>query len=356
MEISRPFRARPRRGSIRSMVCALLVGVALTETPVCAADVESAIGKANTYIELAKSTERAVESWERYQSWVSMKTGPTGSERYIDYGLYELVDATGLIIESREMGGKAPKAPKLDAAIARYLTAYEALAPVNDEAAAYYDQKGYLHDKMAKGKTLHTRIVPLATAFLAEREAMMPELRIFVRDVEAQEVKATELREGPTAVWQVAEVMHRLNRIIDLFPRVRPQAVGSDEMDEIMNAIGPDTPGETFDKMIAGATMPKAPPIDVAKFDEALKAYGKAVSQFDGFKGKLPEDPDDFNEFKPMPRQMLEMLTAFQEPLARSNGEEFEGGGQMVAEIYNQYIEMLNASSPIGITRLAYLP
>ncbi len=184
----------------------------------------------------------------------------------------------------------------------------------------------------------------------------MPELRTFVRDVEGQEVKATEAREGPSAIWHVADVMHRVNRVIDLFPRVRPQPIGSDEMEEMMNTLGPDTPGETFDKIIAGATVPKTPPIDVAAFDEALKAYGEAVARLDGFKGKPPEDPEDFNEFKPMPRQMLEMLTAFREPLAKSKGEEFAGGGQMAAQIYNQYVEMLNASSPIGGSRLRYLP
>ena len=53
-------------------------------------DFEATLHKANTYVEIAKYTERAVESWERYASWVNMKTGPTGKERYIDYGMYDL--------------------------------------------------------------------------------------------------------------------------------------------------------------------------------------------------------------------------------------------------------------------------
>ena len=59
--------------------------------PPCAAaeDVDEAIQKANLYIEVARMTERARDSWERYASWVNMKTGPTGKERYISYGMYE---------------------------------------------------------------------------------------------------------------------------------------------------------------------------------------------------------------------------------------------------------------------------
>ena len=337
-------------------VAVFVLGLVPTATGARAADVEAALEKANVYIELSKTTERAVESWDRYQSWVNMKTGPTGAERYIDYGLYELNDAPSALAEAREMAAKPPTAAKLDAAILRYLTAYEALAPVMNEAANYYDSKGYASDKMARGKALHTAMVPLATAFLAEREAMMPDLRVFVRDVEGQEVEALSTRDSASVVSHVAAVMHHLNRVIDVFPRVRPQQIGSDEMEAMMDALGPDTPGETFDKVIAGATVPKTPPIDVAAFDAASKSYGEAVARLDAFNGKLPEDPDDFNEFKPMPQQMLGMLTAFREPLARSKGEEFEGGGQMMAEIYNHYIEMLNASSPIGISRLRYLP
>ncbi len=161
MRNSRPIRTFLCRVWFLSpmLASAVLLGFALTGTRALAADVDAAVEKANAYTELAESTERAVESWERYQSWVNMKTGPTGKERYIDYGLYELSDTASLVKEAREMVGKAPNAAKLDALIVRYLTAYEALAPVMNEAAAYYEQKGYVADKLAKGKALHTKIV-----------------------------------------------------------------------------------------------------------------------------------------------------------------------------------------------------
>lgn len=314
-------------------------------------DVEAALQKANIYIEVAKTTERAVDSWDRYQSWVNMTTGPTGKERYISYGLYDVPDLEGLAKEARAL--KEPSVAKLDAAMTRYIGAYEALAPVLNEAAAYYDRKGYETDKAAGGQALHKHMVPLATAFLAERDAMMPDLRAFVRDVEQQEVAAMEAREGRTAVWHTGQVMHALNRVLDLFPRDRPKPISSDALDEMMSNLGPDTPGEKFDEIISGVVPPQNTVIDVKRFGEALQTYAKAVETFDGFTG---EKPEDFDELKPLPRQMLDLLRAFQGPLTKSQGREFDGGGQRVGQIVQLYFAMQNAASPIGGSRLRYLP
>lgn len=318
-----------------------------------AQDVQAALQKANVYIEVAKMTERAVDSWDRYASWVNMKTGPTGKERYISYGMYDLYDLAGLLKEARAATGREPSVPTLDAAVTRYIDAYEALAPDMNRATAYYDSKGYETDKVAEGQALHKKMVPLATAFLAERDAMMPELRVFARDVEQQEVVALEAAEGRTATWQVRQVMHAANRVIDLFPRQRPQPIDSDTIDEMIKSIGPDTPGSTFDQIMAGVVPPKDATIDVARFGEALEKYAKAVEVFEGFSG---EKPEDFDEFKPLPGQMLVLFRQFKEPLAASQGREFDGGGQLVVQITEVYFSMMNAGSSIAGSQLGYLP
>ena len=94
-----------------------------------AQDVRAAIQKANLYIEVAKMTERAVDSWERYASWVNMKTGPTGKERYISYGMYEVYDVGGLLKEAHRVAGLKPNTPKLDATMKRYMDAYRGGGP-----------------------------------------------------------------------------------------------------------------------------------------------------------------------------------------------------------------------------------
>lgn len=318
-----------------------------------AQDVQAALQKANVYIEVAKMTERAVDSWDRYREWVNMKTGPTGKERYISYGMYDLYDLAGLLKEARAAAGREPGVPKLDAAMTRYIDAYEALAPVMNQASAYYDRKGYETDKTAEGQALHKQMVPLATTFLAERDAMMPELRAFVRDVEQQELAAIETREGRTAAWQVAHVMHAADRVLDVFPRQRPQPIDSDTLDQMINDLGPNSPGEKFDQIIAGVVPPKNVVIDVKRFGEALEEYAKGVDVFDGFSG---EKPDGFEEFKPFPRQMLTLLRKFHGPLTESQGREFEGGGQMVGQITEVYFSMSNAGSSMRASQLGYLP
>ena len=56
-------------------------------------------------------TLRAVESWERYTSWVNVRTGPTGKERYITYGLYSLYDVRDEIRKAGEATALPPAAP-----------------------------------------------------------------------------------------------------------------------------------------------------------------------------------------------------------------------------------------------------
>src|SRR5262245_18234589 len=103
------MRSLPISGNIRSLTTFLVLVAGLAGALACmmlgqsarAQDDQAALQKANAYIEVAKMTERAVESWERYASWVNMKTGPTGKERYISYGMYDLYDLAGLMEEAR---------------------------------------------------------------------------------------------------------------------------------------------------------------------------------------------------------------------------------------------------------------
>jgi hypothetical protein len=235
----------------------------------------------------------------------------------------------------------------------RYIDAYEALTPLVNQASAYYDRGGYATDKAAEGQALHKRMVPLATTFLAERDAMMPQLRAFVRGVEQQELAAIETREGRMAAWQVGQVMHAVNRVFDLFPRNRPRPIDSDTLDAMIEGLGPDTPGEKFDEIIAGVVPPQDAVIDVKRFGEALEEYAAAVDMFERFAG---EKPEGFEEFSALPRQMLDLLRAFQGPLTESRGREFDGSGRMSGQIVEVYFAMLNAGNPIWRTQLWFLP
>lgn len=311
--------------------------------------VPAAVEKANLYIEVAKGTERAVDSWERYASWVNMKSGPTGKERYISYGMYGLYDLAGLFKEARAAAASKPDTPTLDGILQRYLDAYEALAPVMNQANDYYERKRYRADNAAGGKALHARMVPLANAFLAERDAMMRQLRPFIREAEQQELAAIEAREGRSRAWQVARVMHAANLVVDVFPRARPIVMSADEIDRKIMAIGPNTPGEKLDEIIAGVTLPATAPVDIDRFDKALTEYAAAVDTFDRF---AETKPDELEDFKVLPRRLLDGLRALREPLARSRGRQANGLGRVT----DVYFSMVSNSSSISGSRLQFLP
>ena len=316
-----------------------------------AQDVRAAIQKANLYIEVAKMTERAVDSWDRYASWVNMKTGPTGKERYISYGMYEIYDVGGLLKEARRVAGLKSSTPRLDATMKRYMDAYEAVVPILNQANDYYERKGYRADGMAEGRSLHARMVPLVNAFLPQREAMLRELRASMREVEQQELAAIEAREGRSRAWQVAHVMHAANRVVDVFPRTRPTPMSSDIIDEKMRAIGPNTPGEKLDEIISGVVPPAGVVIDMQRFDPAVKGYAEAVEMFDRF---AAEKPEGLKDFKDLPRRLLNGLRALQEPLARNQGRDFDGSGPLVGRVVQIYFQMLSASSPVSGSQLRF--
>ena len=346
-----------RRGlvGVAGLVVVVASGIAgaLLVSRQAAQNLPITIQKANVYIDVAKTTERAANSWDRYASWVNLKTGPTGKERYITYGMYRLHDVAGLMTEARSAARRSSGAPKLDAAMLRYLDAYEGLAPVMNRADAYYESQGYQSDNAAEGQSLHKLMVPLAHAFLAERKTMRRDLRKFVRDVEKLELAEIETREGRMRAWHVGRVMHAANNVLDLFPRDRPEPMDSETFDKKLSAIGPDTPGEKLDELMAGVVRPSHAVIDVPQIDLALRDYGVAVEAFDRF---ASEKPDGLQPFKDLPSQVLRKLRDFREPLARNQGREFDGAGRMVGEIVQLYFTMLSASSAANWSQLQYLP
>jgi hypothetical protein len=338
----------------RATACAILAVLVLLPGArhAAAQDVKAAIEKANLYVEVSKATERAADSWDRYASWVNMKTGPTGKERYISYGLYPVYDIAGLLKEVRKVAGQRSASPKLETAMIRYLDAYEGLAPVLNRASDYYDRKGYLRDGMAEGRGLHARMVPLATTFMKEREAVLAELRPFVRDVERQELAVTEAREGKSKAWHVAHIVHAAGRVVDTFPKTRPTPMSSESLEEQMRALGPNTPGAKFDELIAGVVRPTGVVIDMKRFDPALKVYAEAVDAFDRF---AAEKPDGLGRVKGAPRQLLDSLRALQAPLTRSQGRDFDGSDALVGRTVNAYFELLSASSGLSNSQLRFL-
>lgn len=113
---------------------------------------------------------RAHESYARHDSWVDIETGPTGKERHI-YGLYELYELEPIKARFEKVKTQSPQLPELEQAGDAYITSLLSLVELVRGAKDYYDQKDYLDDGMATGKTLHPGLVESFEAyFIAEKK------------------------------------------------------------------------------------------------------------------------------------------------------------------------------------------
>jgi hypothetical protein len=246
------------------------------------AELQAALGKSRAYVDLMNRTMRAVQSWNRYRSWVDMRRGPTGRERYISYGLYSLYDVRGEIEKASQAVAQAPSFPELDDVIRRYIQSYQALAPLIDRAERYYERKDYRDDAMAEGRDLHRQMVPLAEAFLADRAELEDEMKKLRGRLNGQELAAIERREGKSAAWQIRNIMMSAREIIDVMP--------------------------TNERPVA----------DMPAFDAAIARYSAAVREMDAFKRA---NPDALSIVDSQASSWLGQVRDLREKLARSRGD-----------------------------------
>ncbi|MFG1344843.1 YiiG family protein [Xanthobacter autotrophicus DSM 431] len=233
------------------------------------------VAKLNAYVKLLNATLRAEESWNRYLSWVNLKTGPTGKERII-YGLYSVPpsQAKTAIDLVRKVAGEPPSIPAIDAAAQSLASSFEALVPILNEAEAYYDRKDYKSDQMAGGKALHARLQPAAEAFLAAR-FRLDRLSEQVKDnLDRQELARIERTEGKSDAWHVRRIMMAARKAVDLLPR---------------DARAPG---------------------DLKAFDVAVTDYAGVVREFDAY---ILANPPTASAFSSQPRDLLGKLRDIQE-------------------------------------------
>ena len=260
--------------------------------------------KFNAYVGFMNRTLRAVQSIDRYKSWVNMKTGPTGRESIV-YGLYSVYDTTREAAAATDALTQQPLLPELDGAMRDYIAANAALAPILNEANAYYERADYKADKMAEGKTLHVKIVAAAEPFLAARARLD---KVFTEEkakVDLRRLAAIEKQEGRKADWHVANVMIRARRLMDLLP--------------------------SGDK----------PVVDMVAFNAAMTDYAAAVKDMDTYGAA---NPNSFFVFESQPRSLLSKLRDFQEKLDRAKGDARRGGGSDLTWIVNDYNTMVSSS------------
>lgn len=296
-----------RRDAILAALLAVAFGAPAVaqDRPAPDAALQATIAKSNAYTALLNRTLRAVESWDRYRSWVNMQRGPTGRERYIVYGLYSLYDVRGEIEKAEQAVTQEPAMPDLDDAIRRYIQSYRTLAPLITRANVYYERKDYQDDGAALGRELHREMVPAAEAFLKDRADVERAMRALRTDLNSRELADIERREGRSARWNVRNVMIAARGVMDLMP------------------------------------TNERPVVDMAAFDEAIQRYAAALRELD----KLKEtDPDGASILDSQAGSWLGSLREYRQKLARARGDARRAGGHERTWIINNYNMMVSMS------------
>ncbi len=265
---------------------------------------QATTAKFNAYVAYMNRTLRAIDSLDRYKSWVNMKTGPTGHERYI-YGLYSVNDLRSERKDAEAELPAAPLLPDLDDAMRAYIAANEKLAPILNKADGYYSRADYKLDHMEQGKVFHAEIVEAGGAFLAARyqlEAVMNKQKL---QFDMIRLATIEKREGRDARWQMTNVMMR----------------GKQALDALHGGHGGG--------------------VDMATFDTDMKEFGTAVTALDDYRA---DHPDALTGFSSFPDDLLGHLRSVQGRLVRTHGDLRRSAGMEMTLILSDWNAMVTTS------------
>ncbi len=197
---------------IRTYIASTLILAAICGDR-ASAQTPSAVEKLNAYVGcINRLSARAHESRDRYFSWVG-KNGPTGRERII-YGTYTIYDTADCQKKVEAANVLEPRDAALEAAASAYVTAVTTLAPLLKEADDYYTQENYKDDKMARGKALHPRLVAAWDAFAAADKSLRAGVEAINDRRKAEELAATEAKEGRSARYYVEALMVDAKRLL----------------------------------------------------------------------------------------------------------------------------------------------
>ena len=273
------------------------------------AALEATTAKFNAYVKFMNGTLRVGDSLDRYESWVNMRTGPTGRER-VNYGLYGVNDTRTERAAATAALTSAPLLPELDDAMRAYIAADDAIAPILDEAAGYYGRADYRTDHMAGGKALHGRIVAAAGPFLAARAQLEAVMRTQKLQFDMIRLATIEQHEGRDALWHVTNVMMGAKHTLD-----RMQA--SDH-------------------------------VDMAAFDGDMAGFGEAVKAMDGY---AAGHPNALSAFTTCPDSMLARLREVQGRLVRTRGDLRRAAGLDMTFILSDYNTMVTTAQTATLYR-----
>ena len=184
------------------------------------ADFEMLVEKTNLYVRALNAVAGVRRSHERYTSWVDVKKGFTGKERYISYGLYELNSSTVDDIRRAAQKGPGMKPPlsDLDPIVVRLADAVVALQPLIKKAHDYFEQEDYKDDGAKLGQQLHAEMMPLFERVFAAETDLRDRLDAIKVELDQRQLAEIEKASGRNYQWHLRSFMIAAKRVVTLLP------------------------------------------------------------------------------------------------------------------------------------------
>ena len=180
---------------------------------------KSVVEKTQLYTKALTATRAVQKSYDRYASWVDMKTGPTGKEKAIDTGLTDISGALQEIADAGRKGpGLWPPLPSVDAVAQKLADATSALAPVVQSASEYYSKRQYKTDAAKRGQELHGQMLPMFQQVFASELALRRELSAVREDIERRVLAQIEKEKGKNYEWHLRNFLNAAKTLADLLP------------------------------------------------------------------------------------------------------------------------------------------
>jgi hypothetical protein len=184
------------------------------------AEFRSLVEKTNLYVKALNAVSSAQRTYDRYASWVDVNKGPTGKERYISYGLYEISPSRVDDIRQAAQKGPAlrPALPELDEAVVLLSEAFTALAPLVNKAHDYYERQDFKDDAAKGAEELHAAMMPLFRKTFAAEAELRRGLDALKADLDRRQLAQMETQGGRDYHWHLRSFMLAAKPLINLLP------------------------------------------------------------------------------------------------------------------------------------------
>ena len=264
------------------------------------AELKAMLLKKNVYTKLYNETLSFDSSWGRYASWVDLKRGPTGKERYIDYGIYSVnIDSVHrAVADAAPLTTQDPKIPELDGAVQDLLGLLDPAMPVINAASAYYDRRDYKDDGAKLGREYHGKLMAMMPPIMATRERISQQIDALSDQLDERELAMIEQADGKRYHWHARRVLSKARKLA----------------------------------LFIDSTLPKSRLPDL---DKAIASYAGAVREFDDY---LATPDAQHGILDTLPRSFLAKMREVRDEVARGQRP---GGVMGTTFIVNEYNMMI---------------